>query len=449
MKDPTRIIPLILALALGACAPATSAAPTPLPSPTGAPTPVPGALFVDPGTDLGGISPFILGTNHGPWIAIPFGMMDAAEQSGVTAIRFPGGEWGDNNNLKPYEIDQFMLLCGQLNAEPVISVRLKNGTPETAAEMVRYTNIEKGYGVRYWIIGNEPTLYAAALRDEYDTERFNQEWRTFYFAMKAVDPDILIFGPEVHQFTADPDANPRDSSGRDWMIEFLRANGDLVDVVSFHRYPFPKQIGDSPPTRADLRANSPEWDDIIIHLRSLIHEITGRDIPIAITEVSSNWSKAIGSDGTPESFYHAIWWADVLGQMTRQRVFMVNQWLLASSGGYGGWGLVGRGEVRPTYYVYAMYRQFGSQLVYASSDDPLLSIYAAKRADGALTVMVINLSDQEKRKALQIAGMTPLAAETWLFDAEHEAENLGALSLPADGLLVFPPESISLYVLNE
>jgi alpha-L-arabinofuranosidase len=103
---------------------------------------------------------------------------------------------------------------------------------------VRYANIEKEYGIQYWAIGNEPTLFAAALQEEYDTERFNREWREFALAMKAVDENILLVGPELHQFSANAAGNPKDSSGRDWMIEFLKANGDLVDIVSFHRYPF-------------------------------------------------------------------------------------------------------------------------------------------------------------------------------------------------------------------
>ncbi len=39
-------------------------------------------------------------------------------------------------------------------------MRLLDGTPEKAAELVRYTNIEKKYGVVYWSIGNEPNLFA-------------------------------------------------------------------------------------------------------------------------------------------------------------------------------------------------------------------------------------------------------------------------------------------------
>ncbi|MDO9348182.1 MAG: hypothetical protein Q7T47_02770, partial [Anaerolineales bacterium] len=90
--------------------------PTPLPTPTTIPTPVPGALYVDPKVELGSISPLVYGTNHGPWVAVPFGMMPAAEQSGVTIVRFPGGAWGDNNNLKPYQIDGFITFCNQIGA---------------------------------------------------------------------------------------------------------------------------------------------------------------------------------------------------------------------------------------------------------------------------------------------------------------------------------------------
>lgn len=452
MKYAITCLMLMIILFFAACTLAATAAvppsPTPLPTPTIIPTPVPGALYVDPKLELGSISSLVYGTNHGPWVAVPFGMMPAAEQAGVTIVRFPGGAWGDNNNLKPYQIDGFITFCNQIGAIPSISVRLKNGTPEAAAELVRYANLEKGYNVHYWSIGNEPTLFAAELGEDYDTARFNREWRAFAIAMKAIDATIQILGPEVHQFMANPAANPKDSAGSDWMVEFLRANGDMVDIVSFHRYPFPKKRYDPPPSRADLRDNAEEWDDIIIYLRSLIHETTGREIPIAVTEVSSNYGKAVGSDGSPESFYHAIWWADVLGQMIRQRVLMVNQWMLASKAGQGGWGLVGPGEVRPTYYVYAMYRHFGSQLVYAASDDPYVSIYAARREDGALTVMVINLSDEEKRKPLQIKGMNPLAAETWRFDAAHNAENLGQQPLFTEGRLVIPPQSITLYILG-
>ena len=68
-----------------------------------------------------------------------------------------------------------------------------------------------------------------------------------------------------------------------------------------------------------LRQNSAEWDQIIPYLRGLIQDVTGRDIPIAVTEINTHWSKTIQGEATPNSFYNAIWWADVLGRMINQR----------------------------------------------------------------------------------------------------------------------------------
>jgi hypothetical protein len=232
---------IFLAIILVACQPLNVLTTTPTPDPT----PAPGVLSVEPGSVLGTISPYLLGSNYGPWVAIPANRLEEAYDSKITAIRFPGGEWGDHNTLRPYQIDAFMALCNEVGAIPVMTTRLFNSDPQVAADMVRYTNIENQYQVVYWIIGNEPTLYASAMRirgiaDDYDTVQFNQEWRAMAEAMKAVDPNIKVMGPEVHQFTSDNNYNPKDSSGRDWMIEFLKANGDMVDVVTFHRYPFPK-----------------------------------------------------------------------------------------------------------------------------------------------------------------------------------------------------------------
>ena len=71
-----------------------------------------------------------------------FPMLQAAYDSGVTILRFPAGAWGDHNEVKPYHIDQFMDFANKVGATALFSVRLLDGTPEQAAEMVRFTNIE-------------------------------------------------------------------------------------------------------------------------------------------------------------------------------------------------------------------------------------------------------------------------------------------------------------------
>lgn len=412
------------------------------------PTPPPGALLIEPEQTLGAISPAVYGTNYGPWVVVPFELQAQANSAGLHYLRFPGGNWGDLNNITHRQLDQFVTLARAMGAEPSISVRLRGGTVEAAVDLLTYANITQKYAIRYWSIGNEPSLYK-----EYDTERYNTEWRAFATAMKAVDPTILLIGPDTHQFTGEtsvngvPAVNPTDSNGRPWLRAFLEENGDLVDIVAIHRYPFPVSLT-STTSIAELRANSREWDTIIPNLRALIQETTGRDLPVAVTEINSHWTKAVGGEATPDSFYNAIWWGDVLGRMIQQDVDMVGHFVLQTKDSAGGWGLLSRDGVRPTYYVYQMYKHFGTQRLAATSDDPLVSVYAARRTNGALTVMVINLGATAVTKPLYWHNNTPTAqAHVWLFDADHPASKLADQTLTNGGDIQLPSQSMTLFII--
>ncbi len=429
---------------------------TSLPTPTAIPSPIPNTLYVNPSQSLGPISPLIYGSNYGPWLVVSFEMLQQAYDSGIAILRFPAGAWGDENDMRTYQIDQFMAFASEMGATLMINVRLLGGTPEQAAGIVHYVNIAKKYNVRYWGIGNEPTLYHNKLKgrgESYDTVRFNKEWREFALAMKNVDPTIKLVGPEAHQYSYDIVGTTnydkeiaRDINGLYWMDEFLKANGDLVDVVSFHRYPFPRSNMSGPPSVDELRRNTQEWDRIIISLRELIHQHTGRDLPMAITEFNSSFNKSVGGEATTDSHYNAVWLADVLGRMIKNGVFMANEFALTAKGGLGGSGLIGQYDVYPAYYAYQMYKRFGNELLYSSSDDPNVSIYAARREDGALTIMIVNLSLEERAKALRIEDQASVEAEAWLFDPTHKAENVGAMEL--SGAVAIPPQSVTLLVVK-
>jgi hypothetical protein len=127
-------------------------------------------------------------------------------------------------------------------------------------------------------------------------------------------------------------------------------------------------------------------------------------------------------------------------------VFMVNQWVLSQPS--TGLGLLQRRTVRPTYYVFPLYKNFGREQVYATSGVADVDIFAAKREDGALTLMVINLSDIEQRLPLQVKGLELTEAEVWLLDATHSTENLGVQDFSSDGTIVLPAQSATLYVLQ-
>ena len=439
-------------LVLAACYPPSSLQPTPtdtaaavqtaVTSDEPSLTPAPGALVVDPSIDLGAISPYLYGTNYGPMHAVPIPMMPDIVDSRFSALRWPGGAWTDEIDMQPFQLDQFVWFYEQLGAIPTVSVRLKNGLPETAASLVSYAR-DMGYGIEYWSIGNEPTLFEEQLKETYDTERFNREWRAIAEAMKAADPSIKLMGPELHQWGVDLVSTLKDSAGRDWMTEFLKANGDLVDVVTVHRYPMWSATG-QPATFDELRANTEAWDDEVAYLRSLIRETIGRDLPIAITELNSSPTAVMGQPASPDSHFNAIWYADVLGRLMGQDVWMVNQWVISQRS--TGLGLINGFTIRPTLYTFQMYKHFGDQQVHAVSGAQDVTVYAALRDDGALTVMAINLGDVEQTVTLQVAGQTPSEAEVWLLDAEHNAESLGKQPWPADGTMTLPAQSVTLYV---
>ena len=426
----------VVALIAGACG-STPASPTPAtPPPT-----VSAGLFVDAGTRLGPISPLIFGSNTGPWLAVPFDLQAEIEAARIRTLTFPGGNYGDENDIEPYQIDQFISYCRLIGAEPRIVVRLRDGTVAKAVEVLTYTNATKKYNVKYWGIGNEPDLYVANGEEGYTLEKYLKDWREIALAMKAADPSIVLVGPDVSQFVGD--ANPSDylKVRIDWVKAFLKANGDLVDIVSIHRYAFP--VGDQPPTKDDLRGNSAEWDKIIPALRAIVREQAGRDLPLAVTEVNSSWAANGGGEATMDSHYNAIWFGDVLGRMIEQKVTMVDQFALA-----GAFGIVGPIEPRPMYYVYMLYQLFGTELLRSATDDPLVSVYAAERSDGTVTAMIVNLASYPQAKSLTVLGVRGgMSAGTWLFDSSHRAEKVADTSL--DGPINLPAESMTLLVIPE
>ena len=416
--------------------------------PAPAPTPIPDTLFVDPRTDLGPISPYLFGTNYGPMHAVAPAVMPLVENGGFTVLRFPGGAWTDTVDIKTFQLDQLILFSKQVGAIPTVSVRMLDGNPETAAELVRYANIKKKYGITHWSIGNEPNIYTQlGYADyEYTIDNLNKDWRAIALAMKEVDPTIKLMGPELSQWNTGYETTPKDSFNHDWMTEFLKANGDLLDIVTVHRYPMHAPSNNGPVTVQQLRENTRKWVAEVEYLRTLSTDVLGKELPIAITELYSDPSNIMLQEASPDSFYNAIWYADVLGQLMNTDIYMANQWVLSQR--TTGLGLFQGEIIRPTYYVFPLYKNFGNQQIYAASGVTDVDIFAATREDGALTLMVINLSDNEQQIPLQVKNEKLTEAEVWLLDVTHNAENLGTQAFAEDGTVTLPARSATLYVIK-
>jgi hypothetical protein len=88
------------------------------------------------------------------------------QQAGVQMMRYPGGSYGDIYNWQNNtatggfvapgtDFDSFMGTVKKIGAQPIIIANYGTGTPQEAADWVQYANITKGYGAKYWEIGNE------------------------------------------------------------------------------------------------------------------------------------------------------------------------------------------------------------------------------------------------------------------------------------------------------
>jgi hypothetical protein len=393
---------------------------------------------------LGSINPYVYGMNYGNWNMISPDMVPAAQAAKITYLRFPAGNWGDDNDLRPLDIDLFMIFSRQMNAEPSISVRLKNGTPEAAVKLVQYVNIEKKYGVKYWSIGNEPDLFP-----NYSIEQYVSDWRKFAEAMRAVDPTIRFVGPDISKFP--PPTDIRSSRYYPWLKAFLKANGDMVDIVSVHHYPFPLVKDGHVTTIEELKNSAPEWDMMIPTMRQFIKEEVGHDLPVAITEVNSHWNHSSEGPATPDSFYNAIWWADVLGRLIRQRVDLVTYFVLVSTPEAGPVGILSRFGTRPTYYTYQIYQHLGTELVESESSDKELTITAALTKDGKLTLLIVNPSQEPRTAGIAISEFKgSLTADSyWLLDPNHpKVEQIKEKVDLSSGELAFPAQSVSAFELD-
>ncbi len=94
--------------------------------------------------------------------------------------------------------DEFLQFCKLINAQPQIAVNMGSGTPQEAADWVRYVDGKWGHGGLFWELGNElwgdwqigyPTLEEVPGR----TSAFSQ-------AIRAVDPQAQLIATG-----ADPD----------------------------------------------------------------------------------------------------------------------------------------------------------------------------------------------------------------------------------------------------
>lgn len=191
-------------------------------------------------------------------------VLDEIRKLGVPIIRYPGGNfvsgynWLDGIgpranrpavldkawntvNSNQFGTDEFLAWCRLAATEPLLAVNLGTGTPEQAAALVEYCNVDKGtrwselrrkngaaeaYKVQHWCLGNEmdgPWQIGHMTATEYGLKAEDAARQ-----MRYVDPSLKL--------VACGSSGPGMPTYLEWDREVLEQCYDYVDAISLHRY---------------------------------------------------------------------------------------------------------------------------------------------------------------------------------------------------------------------
>jgi hypothetical protein len=367
-------------------------------------------------------------------------LIQAAE---LRALRFPGGSTSDtydwqtnrsyqsgtrtlNNWSWTNTFDEFAQVALTVRAEVFITVNYGSGTAQQAADWVRYSNVTKGYGFKYWEVGNE--CYGSWEEDihplKWDPVTYANEAKDYIALMKAVDPTIKI--GVVVQSGDSPDSkapphtvtNPRTgATQRGWtavMLDRLHTLGVTPDYVIYHRYPLAPGSETDVKLLSGVSISNTTWADDARDLRQQVNDFlgaAGAGVELLVTENNDVYSEP-GKQST--SLVNGLFLADSFGQLL-QTEFKGFVWWALHNGPpkddkgnllgnfssslygwrtYGDYGMLSQSnDPHPTYYAMKLLSHFArasDSVVKATSAAPLLATYAVKRADGSLTLLVVN-----------------------------------------------------------
>jgi hypothetical protein len=360
-------------------------------------------------------------------------------------LRFPGGSYADTYHWAAApnggtSFDAFAQIALASGAQVIVTANYGTGTPEEAADWVRYSNITKGYGFKYWEVGNENygTWEADNNNRKWDPVTYATRFKQYYAQMKAVDPTIKIGIPV--QDTEDANANYTDetvtnprthTTHNGWtpvLLNALKSLGVLPDFVVYHRY----EQGPFGESDAFLLNSSRGWVDNAKNIRQMLTDYLGSDG--AKVEVDSTENNSVyGNPGKQTtSLVNGLYLADSIGNILKTEFNSFLWWDLrnAREAGnnnagslygwrrYGDYGIVnystapGPADRYPTFYALKLlshYARNGETVVQASSDFNDLGVYAVRSTDNTeLRLLVINKNKVATLNGnFSLSGFTP------------------------------------------
>jgi hypothetical protein len=310
------------------------------------------------------------------------------------------------------------------------------------------------YGIKYWEVGNE--CYGTWEEDyqalPWDPYTYATRAVAYINKMKAVDSTIKI--GVVAVTGEDSSANGYSAHGaknpvtgvthQGWvpvMLATMNTANKLPDFLIYHRY----EQGPGAESDSGLLQMAKTWPNDVASIRGMLHDYLGASaaagIEIDVTENNSVYSSP-GKQST--SLVNGLYLADSVGNVLQTELNSLIWWdirngpptlnngttldgnMSASLYGwrqFGDYGILSSpnsltGETTyydayPTYYVMKLLQHFargGDTVVTTTTSTNFVSIFATKRPDGTLRLLVINKNPTATYTgAITLTGYTPPA----------------------------------------
>ncbi|MGC5009626.1 cellulose binding domain-containing protein [Streptosporangium sp. DT93] len=421
-----------------------------------------------------------IGTNHAIWDT-QLGndtTADLLKDAGVKVLRYPGGSysdiyhWADHTAPGGYvapntDFDTFMRGVRRTGAQPMVTANYGTGTAQEAAAWVRYANVTKDYGVKYWEIGNE----------NYGNGRYGEPWEAdnhadkspaeyarhvvaYSDAMKAVDPTIKI-GAVLTTPANWPDAIVADGDAGSWNDVVLAAAGSKIDFVILHWYP----------AAFDKAGHIP--DMIELTRRQIARHVGAGSERIGIAMTEFNTGSNSGGTTTQPGALAA---ADTYATLLANGVFTVDWWNVRNGIGtvtqveghtdYGDFGLLSSGTCTADnsvcepavntpfapYYALQMVSRFArpdDRFVRAATDQAKVAAHAVRRPNGDLAVLLINSSsDTSYPVEIDYTGFSPASGAPTVLTHTNGATSITTATTGSATAQTLPPLSMTTIVLR-
>jgi hypothetical protein len=362
------------------------------------------------------------------------------EELGTSCLRWPGGSTSDAYNWATDLGNNatFQNIAKTLGSQVFTTVNYGSGTASEAVGFVLFANKTNNCNFKYWEVGNE--CYGSWENDTHTIQHDPYTYATNAVAyiqqMKAAYPTVPIKVGVVVVPGEDSYVNNMNHSALNpvtgvthygWtpvVLSQMKALGVMPDFLIYHNYPqytpsgwvpftmspssdpYLLQVADDPDP-----AGLADWNSAATNLRAQITDYlgsaSGSNIELCVTENNSESSNP-GRQTT--SVVNALYMADSTCALMKTEFRSCVWWDLHNGSvtagdtdptvygwrNFGDYGIASSANnPYPNFYSEKMLSAFaraGDLVLNGTSDNLMLSAYVTHRADGKLTMLVVNKS---------------------------------------------------------